>query len=71
MVAAGAVVTRDVAPLHHRRRPARPLRRRQPPDIAARLVVLPWWDWEHERLRAALGDFRALSAEAFLEKHAG
>ena len=33
--------------------------------------ALAWWDWEHERLRAALPDFRALSVEAFLEKHGG
>ncbi|TIT33070.1 MAG: acetyltransferase, partial [Mesorhizobium sp.] len=26
-------------------------------------------DWDHIRLRAALDDFRALSAEAFLEKY--
>jgi hypothetical protein len=31
--------------------------------------ALAWWDWSHERLRAALADFRALDAEAFLQKH--
>ena len=31
--------------------------------------ALAWWDWDHGRLRAALDDFRSLSAEAFLEKH--
>jgi hypothetical protein len=30
---------------------------------------LAWWDWSHERLREALNDFRALPAEAFLEKY--
>jgi hypothetical protein len=38
-------------------------------DIAARLQALAWWDWPHQRLRAALPDFRALSVEAFLERH--
>ena len=70
VVAAGAVVTGDVAPYTIVAGvPARPLRRRQPPEIAERLIALAWWDWDHNRLRAALPDFRALSAEAFLEKH--
>jgi hypothetical protein len=42
---------------------------RFPEDIAARLLALRWWDWDHERLRLALPDFRALSVEAFLDKH--
>ena len=31
--------------------------------------ALAWWDWTHEALRLALADFRALPAEAFLEKY--
>ncbi len=72
VVASGAVVTRDVAPYTIVAGvPATPLRDRQPPAIAERLMALAWWDWEHAQLRAALGDFRALSAEAFLEKYGG
>ena len=72
VVAAGAVVTRDVAPYAIVAGvPAREIRRRQPPAIAERLMALAWWDWPHERLRAALEDFRALPAEAFLEKYGG
>ena len=37
--------------------------------VAQRLQALAWWDWEHGRLHEALGDFRALDVEAFLEKH--
>lgn len=70
VVAAGAVVTRDVAPYTIVAGiPARVLRARQPPEIAERLIALAWWDWDHARLGAALGDFRGLSAEAFLEKY--
>lgn len=72
VVAAGAVVTKDVLPYAIVAGvPARPLRDRQPPAIANRLLALAWWDWSHERLREALPDFRALPAEAFLDKHGG
>ena len=33
------------------------------------MEALAWWDWDHERLRAALPDFRALTAEAFLDRY--
>lgn len=67
VVAAGAVVTRDVAPYTIVAGvPAIFLRRRLPEDLAARMIALAWWDWDHARLREALEDFRALSAEAFL-----
>ncbi|MCM2561293.1 chloramphenicol acetyltransferase [Lutimaribacter sp. EGI FJ00015] len=70
VVAAGAVVTKDVAPYTIvAGNPARPLRDRQPPEIAARLVALAWWDWPHDALRAALDDFRKLDAETFLERY--
>lgn len=72
VVAAGAIVTGNVAPYAIVAGiPARPIRPRQPPAIAERLVALGWWDWDHARLRAALDDFRTLTAEAFLERHGG
>lgn len=70
VVASGAVVTRDVAPYTIVAGiPARPIRQRQPPDIAERLIALGWWDWDHDRLRDALEDFRSLPVEAFLERY--
>jgi phosphonate metabolism protein (transferase hexapeptide repeat family) len=72
VVAAGAVVTKDVAPYTIvAGTPAKPLRLRQPPEIAERLIALAWWDWSHDALRMALEDFRALDAEAFLERYGG
>ena len=72
VVAAGAVVTKDVAPYTIvAGTPAKVLRLRQPPEIAERMMELAWWDWSHAALRAALADFRALPAEAFLEKYEG
>lgn len=71
VVAAGAVVTRDVAPYTIVAGvAARKIRDRFPPDIAARLLDLAWWDWEHARLRGALDDFRKLSVTDFLDKYA-
>nr|WP_246035991.1 chloramphenicol acetyltransferase [Aliishimia ponticola] len=72
VVASGAVVTKDVAPYTIvAGLPAAPLRRRLPEPVAERLIALAWWDWDHARLRAALEDFRALPAEAFLERYGG
>lgn len=70
VVAGGAIVTKDVAPYTIVAGiPAVPLRARYAPGVADRISAIAWWDWPHDRLRAALDDFRTLSAEAFLEKY--
>ncbi|MEL7104960.1 MAG: DapH/DapD/GlmU-related protein [Pseudomonadota bacterium] len=72
VVAAGAVVTKDVAPYTIvAGTPAKVLRLRQPQEIADRLIALAWWDWSHDTLRDRLDDFRRLPALAFLEKYEG
>ena len=72
VIASGAVVTHDVPPYTIVAGvPATPLRPRFPADIAARLLALAWWDWDHDRLRRALPDFRLLKAEAFLGRYGG
>lgn len=71
VVASGSVVTKDVAPYTIvGGNTARLIRRRYPEEVAERMMALGWWDWDHAALRAALPDFRALKAEAFLEKYA-
>lgn len=70
IVASGAVVTKDVEPfMIVAGCPAVPLRARFSTQVIERLLKLAWWDWDHQRLRAALPDFRSMKAESFLEKY--
>jgi carbonic anhydrase/acetyltransferase-like protein (isoleucine patch superfamily) len=72
IVAAAAVVTKDVAPYTVVAGvPARRIKDRVTPGIAKRIEALAWWDWPHERIGAAVQDMRDLSIEAFLEKYGG
>lgn len=70
VVGAGAVVSKHVAPYTIVGGvPARLIKPRFAPGIGDRMDALAWWDWSHDHLRTALPDFRALSAEEFLDKY--
>lgn len=72
IIAASSVVTKDVPPYAAvGGTPAALIKWRHPAALAERLQALAWWDWDHETLKQALPDFRALSAEAFVEKYEG
>jgi phosphonate metabolism protein (transferase hexapeptide repeat family) len=68
VIAAGAVVTKNVAPYQIVAGvPARPLRMRFPEATVDRLLAISWWDWEHDVIKGRLGDF--LDMGLFLEKY--
>lgn len=72
VIGAGAVVSKDVAPYAIVGGvPAKLIRERFPKAVGERMDALSWWDWDHDRLRTALADFRALSAEDFLSRYGG
>jgi phosphonate metabolism protein (transferase hexapeptide repeat family) len=70
VIGAGAVVSKDVAPYTIVGGvPAKLIRERFPADIGRQMDALAWWNWDHDTLRAALDDFRALSAEEFIGRY--
>lgn len=71
VIAAGAIVTRDVEPYTIvAGNPARHIRARFDNPTAQALMNLAWWDWSHAKLAEALPDFRQLTVDAFIAKHA-
>jgi len=68
VVAAGAVVTKDVAPYTIVGGvPAKPIRRRFPEYVAAALEAIAWWDWPHALIKERLHEFD--DVEAFAAKY--
>ncbi len=69
-VGAGAIVTKDVPEFAVVvGNPGRVLRMRFTDPVIADLLRIAWWDWPHERIGAAMADFRTLGAEAFCARH--
>jgi acetyltransferase-like isoleucine patch superfamily enzyme len=70
VVAARAVVTRDVRPYAIvAGSPAREVRRRFPDDHVEALLAIRWWDWPLERVLASVEELCSSDLTAFLERH--
>ncbi|TVR72799.1 MAG: acetyltransferase [Sphaerobacteraceae bacterium] len=68
VVAAGAVVSKDVEPYAIVGGvPAKPIRERFPAKVAEKLQEIAWWDWSREELEARIVDFNNL--DSFIEKY--
>ena len=69
-VGAGAVVSKDVPAFAVVVGvPAKVIRYRFDEATQQRLLRLAWWDWDRNKLEAALPDFRALDMQEFLAKY--
>ncbi len=70
VLAAGAVVTKDVAPYSIVGGvPAKVLRMRFSEEIAKELQRIAWWDWPLETIIGRLSDFQQDDVSRFCEKY--
>jgi len=70
IIGSGSIATKNVADYSIvAGNPARIIKRRVSEETELALKRIAWWDWDREKLIAALPDFRALDAAAFAAKY--
>ena len=68
VIGSGSIVTKDIPPFAIAvGNPAHVIRYRFEDEIIERLQEIAWWDWEHEKIKDALDDFKDI--DSFIKKY--